>query len=163
MALYALVDNNNIVTQVFVGSDEPIDGVNPETHYTKMYNQLCILTDVNGSIRKNYAGKGMIYDSQRDAFINPQPFPSWTLNEETCQWEAPSPEPDWTVPHFWNEDTLKWEIEPYFKNSITIESRVLTCSGCPFWDAEPAICTKCGCHGKALHTNPDAICPEGKW
>ena len=59
-------------------------------------------------LRKNYAGIGMTYDAQRDAFISPKPFASWTLNEETCQWEAPIAEPDDDKFHVWNEDTQSW-------------------------------------------------------
>ena len=59
--------------------------------------------------RKNAANVGFTYDEQRDAFIPPQPFPSWTLNEDTCQWDAPTPYPaDDTKPDWWDENTLAW-------------------------------------------------------
>ena len=62
------------------------------------------------SKRKNFAAKGMIYDEKRDAFIHPQPYPSWTLNEDTCQWEAPVPRPDRSTgcPYNWDETTGAW-------------------------------------------------------
>ena len=59
--------------------------------------------------RKNYAGIGFKYDQYRDAFIAKQPFNSWTLNEDTCQWEAPSAYPDDGKRYNWNEETTSWE------------------------------------------------------
>ena len=62
--------------------------------------------------RKNYAGKGYTYDETRDAFIAPQPYNSWILNEDTCQWEAPSAYPDDGKRYEWNEETTSWvEVE----------------------------------------------------
>ena len=60
--------------------------------------------------RKNYAGIGYKYDEDRDAFIQSQPFPSWTLNEDTCNWEAPSAMPDDDKRYFWNEETTSWDL-----------------------------------------------------
>jgi hypothetical protein len=63
-------------------------------------------------LRKNYAGIGFTYDRQRDAFIPPQLYPSWTLNEDTCLWEAPILKPSDNKTYEWNEETLTWkEIE----------------------------------------------------
>ena len=59
--------------------------------------------------RKNYAGIGFTYDEARDAFIPPQPYNSWTLNEDTCNWEAPSAFPDDGKAYEWNEETTSWE------------------------------------------------------
>ena len=59
--------------------------------------------------RKNYAGIGFTYDEARDAFIPPKPFPSWTLNETTCQWDAPTPIPTDGNPYYWNEETQTWD------------------------------------------------------
>ena len=58
--------------------------------------------------RKNYAGKGYKYNQTRDAFIPPQPFNSWTLNEDSCQWEAPSAKPNDGKRYDWNEETTSW-------------------------------------------------------
>ena len=66
-------------------------------------------TSYNGNIRKNDAGIGYSYDSERDAFIPPKPFDSWTLNEETCRWEAPVPYPTDGKVYSWNEDITNWE------------------------------------------------------
>lgn len=111
MAHYAFIDENNIVVEVIVGKDEtePIQEFDSwEDFYSARRGLTCIRTSYNGNIRKNYAGPGMIYDAQRDAFIAPQPFESWLLNEETCRWEAPVPYPDDGVMYKWDEETTDW-------------------------------------------------------
>ena len=60
--------------------------------------------------RKNYAGLGDTYDQTRDAFIQPQPFNSWTLNETTCLWEAPVAYPDDGKGYVWNEENQAWDL-----------------------------------------------------
>ena len=60
-------------------------------------------------LRKNYAGIGYAYDSGRDAFIPPQPYPSWTMSEDTCLWNAPVAMPTTGGPFTWNEATLAWD------------------------------------------------------
>jgi len=69
-----------------------------------------IQTSYTGSIRKNYAGIGFTYDKDRDAFIPPQPYASWILNEETCKWEAPVPSPNDGNQYSWSEETQSWEL-----------------------------------------------------
>ena len=59
-------------------------------------------------LRKNYPGLGFIYDVYRDAFYEPRPYPSWTLNESTCLWEPPTPVPDKIHTWEWNEEQLSW-------------------------------------------------------
>jgi hypothetical protein len=69
--------------------------------------------DQSKALRKNYAGVGMTYDSQRDAFIPPKPYNSWILNEQTCLWEAPITMPASSSPyqlHRWNEEIVNWEL-----------------------------------------------------
>jgi hypothetical protein len=61
--------------------------------------------------RKNHAGIGFTYDSQRDAFISPKPFNSWILNEDTCLWEAPIPYPIDGQIYIWNEETKNWTLQ----------------------------------------------------
>ena len=68
-------------------------------------------TSYNGNIRKNYAGIGFKYDESRDAFIPPQPYPSWTLNETTCRWEAPVPYPTDGELYVWNETNKTWDLD----------------------------------------------------
>lgn len=112
MAHYAFLDNDNIVTEVIVGrnEDEVVDGISDwETYYGNIRGQRCVRTSYNANIRKNYAGIGFRYDDDLDAFIPPQPFPSWLLNEETAQWEAPVPYPDGDLMYSWNEELGDWE------------------------------------------------------
>jgi hypothetical protein len=120
MAHYAFLDQNNIVTEVITGKNENEEGINWEQHYGSFRGQTCKQTSYNtqGGVhllggtpfRKNYAGIGFQYDSQRDAFIAPKPFNSWVLNEETCLWEAPIPMPEDGNMYSWNESTLTWDI-----------------------------------------------------
>ena len=111
MAHYAFLDENNIVTEVIVGIDETelIEGKDPETWYGEFRGQTCKRTSYNNNIRFNYAGIGFTYDEERDAFIAPQPYDSWILNEETCRWEAPIPYPDDDAEYVWNEEGLSWD------------------------------------------------------
>lgn len=119
MAHYAFLDENNIVTEVIVGKDEGEDGVDWQSHYSAFRGQVCKRTSFNthGGVhrsggtpfRKNYAGKGYTYDAERDAFIPPQPFASWSLNEDTCLWEAPTAMPDDGNRYTWNEETTSWD------------------------------------------------------
>ena len=118
MAHYAFLDENNIVTEVIVGVEENelLEGLDPETWYGNFRGQVCKRTSYNTSFgehsnngtpfRKNFASIGFTYDSERDAFIEPKPFPSWILNESTCRYDAPYPRPD--RDHFWREDLQQW-------------------------------------------------------
>ena len=118
MAHYAFLDENNIVTEVIVGKDEGEDGVDWEAHYGAFRGQTCKRTSYNtiGGVhssggtpyRKNYAGIGYTYDEDRDAFIPPRPFASWTLNESTCLWDSPVPHPDDGELYTWDEATTNW-------------------------------------------------------
>ena len=121
MAHYAFLDENNIVTQVIVGRDEDdlIEGVTDwEAYYGARTGQACKRTSYNtragehsdGGVpfRKNYAGIGMTYDADRDAFIPPKPFESWVLNEDTCLWVAPVPYPTDGEAYIWDEDAGDW-------------------------------------------------------
>lgn len=76
-------------------------------HYQADNNTPSI--DQSKSFRKNYAGIGYYYDSIRDAFIPPKPFPSWTLNEESCLWDSPVPYPNDGKMYTWNEEILNWQ------------------------------------------------------
>jgi hypothetical protein len=114
MAHYALLDDNNIVTQVIVGYNEweIIDGISDwENYYGKIYGKKCLRTSYNGNIRKNYAGIGHTYNPDLDAFIPPRPFASWLLNEKTCQWQAPISYPgDAENIYTWNEENQTWDL-----------------------------------------------------
>ena len=117
MAHYAVLDNN-IVTQVFVGKDEG------DTNWEEYYGAKRTSYNTNGGVhsndgtpfRKNYAGIGYTYDEERDAFIPPQPYASWTLNEDTCLWDCPVDYPTKTedvegnpIFYRWNEERLRYE------------------------------------------------------
>jgi len=123
MAHYAFLDKNNIVTEVIVGKNEGENGVDWEQHYGAFRSQPCKRTSYNTHggqhpegrpLRKNYAGIGYTYDSQRDAFIPPQPYPSWTMNKETCLWSTPVPYPtdvgttENPKRYSWDEATTSW-------------------------------------------------------
>lgn len=119
MAHYAFLDTENIVTEIIVGKDE--SNFDWERYYGDLRGQVCKRTSFNthggfhqyGGIpfRKNFAGVGFTYDKNKDAFIAPQPFPSWTLNEETCLWEPPTPRPDnITEFYIWNEENQTWNL-----------------------------------------------------
>ena len=121
MAHFAELDKTNNVINVHVVSNEVItdaDGNEQEqlgiNFLTQLYNSAGRYkqTSYNGTFRKNYAGVGYTYDSQKDAFIAPQPYSSWTLNEDTCRWESPVPYPEDDKNYRWDEVTTNWvEIE----------------------------------------------------
>jgi len=103
MAHFAKI-NNNIVTEVIVAEKDFINSGKVGDEF------LWVQTSYNGNFRKNYAGIGYTYDEDRDAFIAPKLYASWILNEETCQWEAPSAMPDDGERYVWNESTTNWDI-----------------------------------------------------
>jgi hypothetical protein len=109
MAHYAFLDESNIVTQVIKGIDETelIEGLDPETWYGNFKGQVCKRTSYNSNIRYNYAGIGFTYDPIDDAFIAPQPYPSWILDIKK-QWIAPVPHPQDGKIYNWNEDLGEW-------------------------------------------------------
>jgi hypothetical protein len=111
MAHYAFLDENNIVTEVIVGinENETIEGLDTETWYANFRGQTCKRTSYNHNIRKQYAGIGFTYDSINDIFIVPQPYPSWTL-DENFDWQAPMPYPTGDGLYTWNESTLSWDL-----------------------------------------------------
>lgn len=108
MAHYAFLDENNIVTEVIVGRNETevVDGVSDwETYYGNIRGQVCKRTSYNGNIRKQYASIGFTYDEIANVFVAPQPFPSWTLNENH-DWIPPTPRTE--IDTMWDEETLSW-------------------------------------------------------
>jgi len=131
MAHYAFIDVDNTVTEVIVGRDEneTVDGVSDwEAHYGDFRGQTCVRTSYNTrggvhytdgepsedqsqAFRFNYAGIGFTYDENRDAFIPPQPFPSWVLDEDTCLWVAPIAYPA-EGDHVWDEQAGDWVEVP---------------------------------------------------
>ena len=113
MAHFAKLGKGNIVERVEVVHN---DIATTEQAGVDFLNNLYKSRDVwkqtsyNGNIRKNFAGVGFQYDQTRDAFIAPKPYNSWTLNEDTCQWEAPVAKPDDGQEYKWNETIKNWEL-----------------------------------------------------
>lgn len=130
MAHFAKIGLNNKVIQIVrISNDELLDsngneveinGVNFLTQLTgwaiwkqTSYNtQRGVHLDSDGTpLRKNFAGIGFTYDEDRDAFIPPKPFASWTLNESTCMWDPPTPHPNDGKLYDWNEGTTSWDSD----------------------------------------------------
>jgi hypothetical protein len=119
MAHFAKLDENNVVLEVAVinniemlaadGSESEMMGVAFLIRWSGGYSNWK-QTSYNRRIRKNYAGVGYTYDSVRDAFIPPKPFPSWVLNEDTCQWGAPVAMPADGQRYYWDEATTSWVV-----------------------------------------------------
>ena len=118
MATFAKIGLNNKVIEVLsVHNNELLDsnGVEQENigidFLTKLTGwAIWKQTSYNGNFRKNHAGIGFTYDEDRDAFIPKKPFNSWTLNETTCQWEAPVALPDTENRYNWNETNQTWDL-----------------------------------------------------
>ena len=106
------VVSNDIATTEQAGIDflNTLHGTNDVWRQTSYNTQGGVHLLGGTPFRKNYAGKGYKYDSTRDAFISPKPYPSWTLNEDTCQWEAPVAYPDDGKQYNWNEETTSWDL-----------------------------------------------------
>ena len=124
MAHYAFIDENNIVTEMIVGRDENDTDALPdgfdswEAYYGNIHGETCLRTSYNTQVnqhpngtpfRGNYAGIGYRYDDTLDAFIPPQPYPSWVLNETTCLWDAPVAYPDDGLLYNWDEASQSWQ------------------------------------------------------
>ena len=129
MAHFAKLDENNSVLQVVVVNNlYEADGENwckelfsstnswKQTSYNTRggvhYTENSNTPDGGTAIRKNYAGIGYSYNPTLDAFIPPPLFPSWLLDETTCQWESPVPAPDDGNMYGWNEDSVSWVLRP---------------------------------------------------
>ena len=118
MATFAKLGLNNKVIEVLsVHNNELLDsnGVEQEVNGIDFLTKLTGYpvwkqTSYNNNIRKNHAGIGYTYDEDKDAFISPKLFNSWTLNETTCQWEAPVVRPDDGKMYNWNEENQQWDL-----------------------------------------------------
>jgi hypothetical protein len=117
MAHFAKIDENNIVQQVIVVTNEDCGNLEfPESEIVgqTFLNSIGLegiwkQTSYNGNFRKNYAGMGYTYDESRNAFIPLKPYPSYILNEDTCQWDAPIPRPNDDKFYDWDEENLTWK------------------------------------------------------
>ena len=122
MAHFARLDENNIVIRVHVVHNDVItkDGKEDEALGVAFLTKLhgagpYVQSSYNGKFRKNHAGKGMVYDEARDAFVSPQTYPSWVFDEDTCRWTPPTPKPE-TVEengrldfYQWDEENVEWK------------------------------------------------------
>lgn len=115
MSHFAELDENNVVKRVIVVANKDTadaDGNEKESIGVAFCQKLLggnwVQTSYNGSIRKNYAGIGYTYDVALDAFVPPKPFPSWVLNSDTAQWEAPVPMPTDGKKYSWDEASQSW-------------------------------------------------------
>lgn len=117
MAHFAQLDENSIVLQVIVVSNDVINNLPfPESEPLGVEfcqslfgaNTVWKQTSYNANFRKNYAGIGYTYRADLDAFVPPQPYPSWILDEETARWNAPVPYPNDGKMYRWDESTLSW-------------------------------------------------------
>jgi hypothetical protein len=115
MSHFAKLDENNVVIQVIVvDNKDTADASGVEKEYIgaafceRLLGGTWKQTSYNGNFRKNYAGVGYTYDSVRDAFIPPKPYPSWILNEQTCIWDPPLAMPDDGKLYQWDEATTSW-------------------------------------------------------
>jgi hypothetical protein len=109
MSHFARVTAQGIVEQVIVAEQDFIDTLSDRTSWVQTsYNTYGGQHPEGRPLRKNYAGVGYSYDSVRDAFIPPQSYASWVLNEETCLWDAPTPYPTNGKTYNWDENTQQW-------------------------------------------------------
>ena len=131
MAYFAKIDDNNIVVTVVAVHDNEllVDNAENEAQGIKFLNATYKVDNVNWKqtsynthggvhsgggtpLRKNYAGIGYTYDASRDAFIPPQKYASWTLNDSTCNWDPPVAEPNDGKRYVWSEDDTAWVLDP---------------------------------------------------
>ena len=104
MSHWAEIDSNNKVIRVLVGDNNaPDEG----EAFMKSLGGTWVKTSYNGNIRKNYAGVGYEYRSDIDAFVAPQPYPSWSLDVD-AKWQPPTPYPTDNKMYSWNEETTEW-------------------------------------------------------
>jgi hypothetical protein len=114
MAHFAQIEDNIVINVIVVGNQDILDENGQESEQKGIdfcFNLLggtWVQTSYNGRIRKNYAGIGDTYDKDLDAFIAPQPFPSWILDKVTAQWKAPIDYPKDENHYIWDEETLSW-------------------------------------------------------
>jgi len=115
MAHFARIDENNtVVSVIVVDNKDTADANGVEKEYIgaafceRLFGGTWKQTSYNGNIRKNYAGAGYTYDATIDAFVPPKPYPSWLLDTNTAQWQAPAPMPTDEKSYSWDEATQTW-------------------------------------------------------
>lgn len=115
MAHFAQFDENNVVIQVIVVANDELIGPDGQESEQRgidfcqsIFGGTWKQTSYNSNFRKHYAGIGYSYREDIDAFVPPQPYSSWTLNEETANWEPPVPKPNDGKTYMWDEESLSW-------------------------------------------------------
>ena len=115
MSHFAELDENNVVTRVIVVANKDTADANGNevesigvAFCQRLLGGNWVQTSYNAKFRKNYAGIGYTYDAAIDAFVPPKPYPSWVLNPDTAQWEAPVPMPTDGKMYSWDEATQSW-------------------------------------------------------
>lgn len=111
MAHFAEIDENNVVIRILVTDN----GMPDEGHQWLVDNLggRWIQTSYNGNFRKRFAGIGYTFDETRDAFLTEQPYPSWSLDEDSLDWVSPVDYPSDGFSYTWNEDSLSWRLADF--------------------------------------------------
>ena len=123
MAHFAQLDDNNVVINIIVVANKDTSDANGNeieaigvAFCQSLVPGRWVKTSYNGNFRKRYATIGGTYDEALDAFIRPKPYPSWVLNTETADWQAPVPRPAGKTPYTWDEVNQSW-VEVVFENN----------------------------------------------
>ena len=114
MAHFAQIENGTVTQVIVVSNNELlVDGIEVESKGVEfcqsLFGGIWVQTSYNNNIRKQYAGIGFTYDADADQFVAPQPFPSWSLDDNN-DWQAPTPKPEGSF--IWDEETLAWVETP---------------------------------------------------
>ena len=116
MAHFARIENGVVTQVIVIDNKDTADATGVEKEHIgaafceRLFGGTWKQTSYNGKVRKNYAGIGYSYNADIDAFVPPKPYASWTLNNETAQWEAPVPMPNDGEIYSWDETTTSWKI-----------------------------------------------------
>lgn len=110
MSHWAELDEENIVLRVLVGDNNDPNGDEGYQWLLKNLGGTWVQTSYNATIRNKFANIGDIYNSELDVFIEPKPFESWVLNEDTYLWDPPIPYPEGDDIYRWNEDAGEWSL-----------------------------------------------------
>ena len=122
MKYFAIIKSDNSVENVITAPDD-----STADFYANLFGKRCLETFADGSQRTRYAGAGMLYLEEYDAFVHPQPYASWTLNTKTLEYESPSVKPEDDDDYFytWDEENVVWKKNSYPHLSFTQEDKDL--------------------------------------
>lgn len=132
MAHFVKIVNNIVTDATVVNNTDVADSDFPASealgqNYLRTLGMFgtWLQTSYNGKFRKNYAGIGWTYHAVLDAFIPPSPYPSWVLDNTTCQWHAPVPIPDEHKKYQWNESSKTWQEYDIAQPSVSPENSTI--------------------------------------